>query len=204
MYGNRSIPAFTCEIYTNQSAWQYKPGPEPNTWWEKGVFQFFNPSADQIETVIQRWLPVFTYITNKAITEFQYYDIAVTNVTPLKTVVGQGYITNINVTIVNLGDFTEILNVTLYANTTEIETKEITLQSGASTTVIFTWNTGGFAKGTYTVWASALPVHGELQLEGNTYTNGIVKVTIAGDIDSSRVDVSDLGILGSNWFKTSP
>jgi parallel beta-helix repeat protein len=204
MYGNRSIFAFTCEVYTNQSAWQYEPGPEPNTWWEKGVFQFFNPPTSQIETVIQRWLPVFTYITNKAITEFQYHNIAVTNLTPLKTVVGQGYTININITIANLGDFTEILDVTLYANTTEIETKEITLQSGASTTVIFTWNTGGFAKGTYTVWAYALPVNGELQLEDNTYANGIVKVTIAGDIDSSgRVDVSDLGILGGNWFKTN-
>ncbi|MEM2568312.1 MAG: M14 family zinc carboxypeptidase, partial [Candidatus Bathyarchaeia archaeon] len=43
MYGNRSVFAFTCEIYVNNSAWQYEPGPEPNTWWEKGVFQFFNP-----------------------------------------------------------------------------------------------------------------------------------------------------------------
>jgi len=151
MYGNRSTFAFTCEIYTNQSAWQYEPGPEPNTWWEKGVFQFFNPHPSQIETVIQRWLPVFTYITNKAITEFQYHNIAVTNLTPLKTIVGQGNTININVTVENSCDFTEFFNVTLYANTTEIGTKQITLTSLNSTTLTFTWDTTGFAKGNYTV-----------------------------------------------------
>ena len=69
MYANRSTFALTCEIYGNVSAWHLEPGPEPDTWWMKGVFQFFNPDPSQIETVIQRWLPVFTYITNRAITE---------------------------------------------------------------------------------------------------------------------------------------
>ncbi len=69
MYSNRSTLAFTCEIYGNSSAWQYEPGPEPNTWWQKGVFQYFNPSPKDIKTVINRWLPVFTYIIERAITE---------------------------------------------------------------------------------------------------------------------------------------
>jgi len=69
MYGNRSALAFTCEIYGNNDAWQYEPGPYPDSWWEKGVFQFFNPEPNKIEAVILRWLPVFTYVTNRAITE---------------------------------------------------------------------------------------------------------------------------------------
>jgi parallel beta-helix repeat protein len=192
MYGNRSTFAFTCEIYTNQSAWQYEPGPEPNTWWEKGVFQFFNPPTSQIETVIQRWLPVFTYITNKAITEFKYHDIAVTNVTPLKTIVGQGYTMNINVTVANQGDYTETFNITLHANPTVIETKQIALANGASTTITFTWNTNGFVKGNYTIWAYAWPVPGETDTDDNTFVDGWVVVAMPGDINADGiVDIFD-------------
>ncbi|MEM2567690.1 MAG: CARDB domain-containing protein [Candidatus Bathyarchaeia archaeon] len=80
------------------------------------------------------------------------------NVTLLKTVVGEGYTMNINVTVINQGDFMETFNVAVYANTTEIRTKEITLQSGESTTLTFTWNTTDFAKGNYTLCAYAWPV----------------------------------------------
>jgi hypothetical protein len=69
MYGNRSVIALTCEIYKNDTAWQYEPGPQPNSQWEKGIFQFFNPDPSHIETVIQRWLPAITYVTNRAISE---------------------------------------------------------------------------------------------------------------------------------------
>ncbi|UCC33796.1 MAG: hypothetical protein JSW53_01985, partial [Candidatus Bathyarchaeota archaeon] len=74
MYANRSTFAFTCEIFKNDSAWQYELGPDPDTFWEKGVLQFFNPGPDYIEGTITRWLPVFTYITERAISEA--YDIA--------------------------------------------------------------------------------------------------------------------------------
>jgi hypothetical protein len=69
MYGNRSVLALTCEIYKNDTAWQYETGPHPNSQWEKGVFQFFNPDPSYIETVIQRWLPAITYVINRAISE---------------------------------------------------------------------------------------------------------------------------------------
>lgn len=68
MYGNRSTLALTCEIYTNGSAWQYEPGSTEDFSWEKGVFQFFNPDPNNIESTLQRWMPVFFYISNKAIT----------------------------------------------------------------------------------------------------------------------------------------
>jgi hypothetical protein len=196
MYGNRSTFAFTCEIYTNETAWQYEPGPEPNTWWEKGVFQFFNPEPKQIETVIQKWLPVFTYITKRAITEA--YDIAVKDVTQLKTVVGQGYSMNVNVTVANQGDYTETFNVTLYANTAAIQTRQVTLANKASTILTFTWNTTGFVKGNYTVSAYALPVLGESDTADNTFVGGWVIVAMVGDITGpngwpdGKVDVRDV------------
>jgi len=44
------------------------------------------------------------------------HDIALTNVSPSKTVVGQGYSTNINVTVANQGDYTEAFNTTVYGD----------------------------------------------------------------------------------------
>jgi len=66
MYGNRSSLALTCEIYQNDSAWEYELGPYPNSLWERGITQAFNPEPRNIETTIQQWLPVFTYTTERA------------------------------------------------------------------------------------------------------------------------------------------
>ena len=43
---------------------------------------------------------------------FGVHDVAVTNVAPSKTVVGQGFSATINVTVANQGDYTETFNVT--------------------------------------------------------------------------------------------
>ncbi|UCB60215.1 MAG: hypothetical protein JSW72_08940 [Candidatus Bathyarchaeota archaeon] len=69
MYGARGIFAFTCEIYTDHTAWHHEPGPEPNTFWERGVSQFFNPNPLMIETTVSKWMPVFFYIANRTINE---------------------------------------------------------------------------------------------------------------------------------------
>jgi len=122
-------------------------------------------------------------------------DIAVTNVAPAKTIVGQGYSMSINVTVENQGAFEVTFNVTVYANATSIATQTITLTSRNSTTITFTWNTTGFAKGNYTISAYVWPVPGETYTEDNTLPDGWVIVTIPGDVNGDRlVDISDLVI----------
>lgn len=198
MYANRSTFALTCEIYTNETAWQYEPGPQPHTWWERGVFQFFNPDPSQIETVIQRWLPVFTYVTSRAIAED--HDVAITNITPLKTVVGQGLSMRINVTVTNKGVFTETFNVTLYANATVIATQSITLTSENSTMITFTWDTSGFAKGDCTLRAYAWPVQGETSTTDNIRVDGIIIVGLVGDVNGDGyVGVDDIFEIASHF-----
>jgi hypothetical protein len=128
------------------------------------------------------------------------HDIAVTDVTPSKTVVGQGYSLNINVTVENQGDFTETFNVTVYANATSITTQTVTLTSGNSTTITFTWNTTGFAKGNYSMSAYATPVENETYTADNTLVDGWVFVTIPGDVNGDkRVNILDC-ILIANHF----
>lgn len=190
MYGNRSAYALTCEIYSNSSAWEYEPGPYPNSLWEKGIFQAFNPDPEDIETVVQRWLPVFTYITDRSIMDA--HNLAATSMALSRTIIGQGYSTRINVTVANQGDFPETLNVTVYANSTQIATQTMILAERQTTTLTFTWDTTGFDRGTYEVSAYLSPVEGETQT-GNNLVVRQVFVTIAGDVDGDRdVDIFDI------------
>jgi hypothetical protein len=121
------------------------------------------------------------------------HDVAITNVIPSKIIVGQGLTAKIDVSILNKGNFTETFNVTVYANTTAIQTETLTLTSGSSTTIPFTWNTTGFAKGNYTISAYAEPVSGETDTAHNTCTDGAVTVTVPGDVDGDfDVDILDV------------
>ena len=116
------------------------------------------------------------------------HDIGITSVTTSKTIIGQGYSLRINIRIMNYGINTENFNVTAYANTTIIDTlTNITLTSGNSTTITFTWNTAGVPHGNYPINATATPVLGETDLTDNTKADGWVKVTGVGDVNADYV-----------------
>jgi parallel beta-helix repeat protein len=116
------------------------------------------------------------------------YDIGITNLNTSKTIIGQGYNVSITVTVLNYGNSTEIFNVTAYVNTAEIGIKETTLTTRNSTTVKFTWNTKGIAKGNYTISAHAWPVPGETDTSDNTLkAPAQIEITIPGDVDGNHV-----------------
>jgi hypothetical protein len=127
-------------------------------------------------------------------------DIAVTNVALSKTIVDKGYSLNANVTAANLGGSTETFNVTLYANTTAIATQTVTVGNGSATTITFTWNTKGYAYGSYTLSAHAWPLPGEINIANNTFMSGTVKVTIPGDVDGDHhVTILDVVMITSRY-----
>lgn len=130
-----------------------------------------------------------------SITRISSPDIAITNAVTSKTIVCQGYNVSINITIENEGAYTETSNVTAYANTMSIATlTNITMESGSSTVITFTWNTTGFAKGNYTISANATQVPGEADIADNAYTDGTVRVGMLGDIAPvyGLVDIVDV------------
>jgi hypothetical protein len=92
-----------------------------------------------------------------------------------------------NPTIV--GKITETFNITIYANTTTIQTRQVTLANKTSTTITFTWNTTGFAKGNYTIWAYAWPVQGETDTNDNTLVNTTITIAIVipGDVNTDGI-----------------
>jgi hypothetical protein len=133
------------------------------------------------------------------------HKMAITSVAPSKTIVGHGYGLNASVIVTNQGDYTETCNVTLYGNATAIATQLVTLASGTSTIINFTWSTAGFALGHYTISANITLALGETNSWTGPLTYGTVKVTIPGDINGDgKVNLEDLSIITGNWLRTVP
>jgi hypothetical protein len=183
MYGTKNVMALTCEIFGNDSSYVTLPGPYPNTlWMDGGVRYQFNPFPSRIEDVILRWLPVFFNITNRAIVENHTpHDVSIADIDSSKSVVGQGFTVQINITASNEGDFTETFKLTTYANATSIGWQNITLPSGSYTTVSFVWNTSSSTKGSCVLSAVADTVPYETDIYDNNLTNCIILVTKVGD-----------------------
>ena len=130
------------------------------------------------------------------IVEIGSHDIAITDLDSPnklnKTIVSQGYVARLNVTVENQGDFTENCNITIYANTIRAATQTLTVTNGNSVTLIFIWNTTGFVKGNYTIWAYAWPVPGETETGDNSLVDGWILVTMPGDVNGDGVvDIFD-------------
>jgi len=86
-----------------------------------------------------------------------------------------------------------------------IQTQTVTLESGASTTLTFNWNTTGFAKGNYTISAYAWPVPGETDLSDNTFVDGSIYVAMLGDITADgKVDIFDIVIVALHFNHIPP
>jgi hypothetical protein len=135
------------------------------------------------------------------------HDVAVTALTSYKTIIGQGYSGNITVTTANQGSYTEIFNVTAYANATVVTAvANVTLAGGNSTVQTVVWNTTGFAYGNYTISAYAWPVPFETNTSNNNLTSPVtVMVTMPGDLmlPFGVVDMKDIAYVAKR-FGTTP
>jgi len=120
------------------------------------------------------------------------HDVAVIEITPFKTVVGQRFPLKVNVTVKNEGEFPHTFNVTVYADIVFIWNRtEVYASLGDQETITFILNTTGFAKGNYTISVNATAVLGETDTEDNTRIDGWVVVAMVGDISSDIPGVPD-------------
>jgi hypothetical protein len=160
-----------------------------------GVYNVTVAISDGLEHVSRQWILTVTNVER---------DVAVTGLSPCKYVVGEGCGLSINVTVVNQGARTETFNVTLYANGTQIgKLTGVVLPSGNSTTLTLVWNTTGFVKGPYTLSAVASALEGETDTVDNTFSDGVVIVTIQGDVDGDGdIDALDLADLSDAYGST--
>lgn len=111
------------------------------------------------------------------------------------TAVYPGRLVNITVIAANLGDITCTFNVTVYYNTTELETQTVLdLPPEQNVTLIFIWNTTGTSScNIFQIKAEASHVEYEVNLENNVFIDGYVKIKMLGDVNGDgSVDIYDV------------
>jgi parallel beta-helix repeat protein len=134
----------------------------------------------------------------------KWTNIAITAISSSKTAVGQGQKVNITIIVQNQGWDAETTSVTLYANTTILSSfTNIALSGRTQTTLTYTWQTASFDKAKYRISANATAIPGETDNRDNTYTYGLVLVTIVGDVDGNgNVNVLDAIDLSNSFGKS--
>jgi hypothetical protein len=135
--------------------------------------------------------------------EVENIDVAITNISPYRTILSNSTSTSINVTAENQGDTIETFDVTLYYNSTQIGIQTVTLTSEKSRTLTFEWTTP-IPLGNYTITAEASQIPGETETEDNTVTYSLIQISIPGDINADRiVDIIDIAIV-ARAYETRP
>jgi hypothetical protein len=130
------------------------------------------------------------------------HDVAVTKVTPSFTQGYQGYTNNyVYVQVKNNGTIGENVSVSLYRNTTYITTYTLyNLGPGKNGTLSFWFATASVPYGDYRIIAKAQPIPDEVNFTNNNLEDGMVKVTIPGDVNGDKkVDVYDLALISAHW-----
>jgi len=118
------------------------------------------------------------------------HDIAITEITVSPLNVFAGEIVHINVTVQNQGGYAESFSVTAYVNSETIGTQSTSLDSGASATIPFMWNTTGHNKGEYAISASASIVSSEVDTADNNKTanDKVIILTSSHDIAITNIE----------------
>jgi hypothetical protein len=142
------------------------------------------------------------------------HDVAVTSVTADRAWVYQGFSANVNVTVMNKGDFTENVTVALYYNITAndaVGTQNVTLTPGQNQTIIFVWNTTGVPYCLNYTMTGIASIPADNNPTDNTLAGGTIKVRILGDINGEdKVNIGDVAIaakaFGSRfgWSRWNP
>jgi hypothetical protein len=114
------------------------------------------------------------------------HDVAVTEVTASPSTVVVGETVTVSVTVENQGTVSENFDVTAYYDSTPIGTQTVTLASGGSTTLTFSWDTTDVSPGTYTISAEA-PLAEDTDPGDNSYIDGTVTVESAPAVVSCEL-----------------
>jgi PKD repeat protein len=133
------------------------------------------------------------------------HDVAVTSILVTPDSVIPGAIVYINVTVANIGANNETANVTVYYDSTYLDSQNVTLLVGENKTALLTWNTTDIVTDTYTVNATAT-VSGDGDPSDNWKTATIIIsvhdvaiLSIAAPFWVEAGQPADFGALTKNW-----
>jgi subtilisin family serine protease len=138
--------------------------------------------------------------TSAAYVQPDAHDIGVTDITAPDSVV-QGDTVSVDVTVANRGASEENFDVTLTDDTeqTLIESKlAVTLTAGATTTITFSWDTGGAsADRTHTLTATVGTLPEETNTANNSLSTDVTVETPITDVAITTIEASSPAVLGS-------
>jgi hypothetical protein len=122
------------------------------------------------------------------------YDVAVTGLTPWKTIIFPGYCLSMNATVTNNGNLPVSVNVTLYTNNSDINRTQIDLAKDQSVDITFTWNAlDAVEYEEYVLNVTADWLDGETNTLDNSLSYPDMIVAHPGDFDSDMdVDIFDI------------
>ncbi len=104
-------------------------------------------------------------------------NISIVEVTPSKNVINSGEKIQITVRIRNNGNETESPYITVYFDGLAIDTKQVpSISPSTEKEIIFEWDTSDVPPGSYLISATAQPVEGEIEIDDNTFIDGIVTI----------------------------
>jgi len=137
------------------------------------------------------------------------HDVAVIDVSSTLTWIFEGQAVSFNVTVLNKGDFTENVTITLYCNISSsqsIGTATIkNLLPMETETVILVWNTTGVTPGSnYTITAVATIEEPDITPQDNMLVYGEIEIRILGDLNGDgKVNMKDISLV-SHAFGSYP
>lgn len=104
------------------------------------------------------------------------HDVAVTSLNISKSQVYKGENVNVNIYVVNVGDYNESFRLVVYANMSEVWSYHVeNLRAGYGRLLSFTWRVN-LNVGRYVIWAKAEYVEGEANVENNIFIDGTLLV----------------------------
>lgn len=149
-------------------------------------------------------------LCNEQVQAIGEHNVGIANVVIDYAVTWWGAPSKINVTVVNYGSYSEIVNMTVFANTTIIGViNNLNLSIGDSRTLTTSWDGGILNYGPYVISAYVAPVMNETNIADNTCFGGTVIVTFSGDVDGNGVinvlDLIKLAMaIGKPWPPINP
>jgi len=122
-------------------------------------------------------------------------DLAVTGLVASVSSVPAGELVSLTATILNKGIVDEVVNATLYRNSTLADTKtKIALGSEASTSVVFSWDTTGVPAGSYIMKAEVSVVPGENDTANNVFSDGTITIGLVHDVAVTDLTVAPASV----------
>jgi LEA14-like dessication related protein len=161
-------------------------------------------------TVIDYYVVATDWLKNQTQSDIQtiiaHYDLEVSEVNASKSVIAQGYLDQITISIANQGTTPiSYFKVVVYLDTTVINTYKIPyLENGEITTLTFNLNTTIIAKGNHIIAVYAIPIMSETDTSNNVNDGGKITISISGDVNGDfKVDGKDVAVV-AKAYNTKP